>query len=88
MDASGAAQLYESCLSEFKYKVGELAEVRKAELQAEKDGFVGANVTEARQNSKFTAMNYTQERFDIEADVDYLREAMTFYRTVMVNNAH
>lgn len=65
------------------YKLGEMAEVRKAELQAEFDGFRGNNVTEARHNSKHNAIGHTQERFDLEADIDSLQSWITFYRLLL-----
>lgn len=70
-------------LKQLDYKLGEQAEVRKAQLQAEYDGFTGENVTSARQNSKFNAMNHTQELFDLEADITSLTNWTNFYRLLI-----
>lgn len=70
MGDSGAALF--DVLTQLDDKSGELAEVRKAEIDARHDGFHGANVTEARENAAHAAKEYTKEAIDLQADIDSL----------------
>lgn len=75
-------------MKQLDYKLGEQAEVRKAQLQAEHDGFVGGNVTEARQNSKFNAIEHTKELYDLEADITSLTSWVQIYRLLLEKNVY
>jgi len=76
---SGAVDKLRGVLAELDQKTGELAELKKAELEAERDGFHGQTVTEARQNAKFAAMPHTVEIIDVQADIDVLLRWRDYY---------
>lgn len=84
MDKLSAVSHWSQAVEEFSRKVGELAEVKKAELQTQFDNFIGENVTAARENSRMAAVPYAKERIDLEADIEILRERIKFYHAVVV----
>lgn len=78
----GAAANLESLrtvLRELDEKTGELAEVRKAELQAWNDGYQGSTVTEARERAKSASLPYTKEAIDLQCDIDSMLRWKSFY---------
>ena len=68
-------------------KTGELAEVRKAELQAHADNFRGENVTQARENARHAATQYTQEAIDLQCDIDSLLRWREYYTLLIQRGA-
>lgn len=84
MTESGAVAELRIVLLQLDEKCGELAEVRKAELDALHANFHGVNVTEARENAKRAAAEYTKEAIDLQADIDSLLRWRDYW-TLMAN---
>lgn len=74
---------FKSVLHELDSKTGELAEVKKAEIDAFKENFRGDNVTHARENAKMAAGEFTKEVIDLQCDIDSLLRWRDFYTLIL-----
>lgn len=74
MADSGAVAELRIVLVSLDEKCGELAEVRKAELDARHNALTNGarNITEARENASIAAAEYTKEAIDLQMDIDSL----------------
>jgi hypothetical protein len=77
--------LYEDELSTLRSLRGEWAEVKKAQVRQEVNGYQDSqgSVTDRRQGAKLYMLDTTLDLIDLEADITHHEELCMFYRTLL-----